>query len=324
MLLRNSFREQRASDQSRLSPMLWLAGVTCFLLGAAGNPSMVARGPADKAQPLVYQVSPARRATIERYVRGNMRAFVDENGVRIFTNVPQNYVGKGYKEITLTFQPITIPGRYQQKQAPAQYVSSDIQELVRYYSQLNGLDEDLVYAVIRVESNFNRYAVSRAGACGLMQLMPGTAADMGVKNIFDPAQNIAGGTQYLAQLLKAFNGNLVLALAGYNAGPENVVRYGGVPPFAETQAYVTRVISQLKHIERYGVNPVYFAKFDQGSRVLRTDKNRKFVVHFASGVSQPVDKVLDEGDEFYYIQFQGQTRRVRKNNIADIQAIDAA
>ncbi len=303
-----------------------LLGIICSLLGAGSSvstPRASKSSEREKAQ-TVHQVNPARRASMERFARGNMRAFVDKNGVRVFTNVPQNYAGKGYKEITLRFEPITVPGRYQQKHAPAQYVSEDIRELVRYYAQLHGLDEALVYAVIRVESNFNRYAVSPAGACGLMQLMPGTASDMGVKNIFDPAQNIAGGTQYLAKLLKAFNGNLVLALAGYNAGPENVVRYGGVPPFAETQAYVTRVVSQLKHNQRHGVSPVYFAKFDHGGRVLRADKSRRYVVHFASGLSQPVDRILDEGDDFYYLQFQGHTRRVRKGNVKEIEAVETA
>lgn len=298
------------------------------LMGAAmpGSPPPVRGSAPNSSHPeteTTRRLSATRRAAAERYERSNMRAFVDKNGVRVFTNRPQNYAGKGYREITLSFEPITIPGRYQQKHAPAQYVSSDIRELVRYYSRLNGLDEDLVYAVIRVESNFNRYAVSRAGACGLMQLMPGTASDMGVKNIFDPAQNIAGGTQYLAKLLKAFNGNLPLALAGYNAGPERVVQYGGIPPFAETRAYVTRVISQLKHNERYGVNPVYFAKFDQNSRILATAHDKKYVVHFYSGLSQPVDRILDEGDDFYYIQFQGQTRRIRKNNVKDIEAVES-
>ena len=112
-----------------------------------------------------------------------------------------------------------------------------------------GVDPALVRAVIHAESSFNPYAVSLKGAQGLMQLMPGTAADMAVNNPFDARQNIRGGTQYLAMLLKQFNGDEKLAAAAYNAGAQNVQKYKGVPPFDETQVYVQRV-AQLR--KRYG------------------------------------------------------------------------
>lgn len=105
----------------------------------------------------------------------------------------------------------------------------------------SGVDPSLLRAVIHAESAFNRYAVSDKGAQGLMQLMPGTAADLGVGDPFDAGQNIRGGADYLAQLLKQFNGDEKLATAAYNAGPQNVAKYKGVPPFDETQLYVQRV-----------------------------------------------------------------------------------
>lgn len=115
--------------------------------------------------------------------------------------------------------------------------SNEIAEAARKY----GVDEAVVRAIIHAESSFNPNALSRVGAQGLMQLMPATARRFGVDNPFDAAQNIHGGVEYLAWLLKRFDGNLTLAAAGYNAGEGNVDKYGGVPPFSETQRYVERV-----------------------------------------------------------------------------------
>jgi hypothetical protein len=110
------------------------------------------------------------------------------------------------------------------------------------------LDPALVRAVIHAESGFNPAARSRKGAIGLMQLMPATAREVGVADALVPTQNIAGGTRYLSGLMRQFGGNLALAVAAYNAGPEAVRKYAGIPPFAETQAYVQRV--QILH-QRY-------------------------------------------------------------------------
>ncbi|WP_262136996.1 lytic transglycosylase domain-containing protein [Pseudomonas sp. Marseille-Q5117] len=117
---------------------------------------------------------------------------------------------------------------------------------------LYGVDRALVRAVIHAESAFRPNAISVAGAQGLMQLMPATAERFAVDNPFDARQNIRGGVRYLAWLLKRFNGNQMLALAGYNAGEASVVEYNGVPPYAETQTYVTRVQSLA---ERYRKQP---------------------------------------------------------------------
>ena len=116
-----------------------------------------------------------------------------------------------------------------------------IREAARRYS----VSFQLVRAVIRAESAFDPLAVSRVGAKGLMQLMPALAKDLGVTDPFDPRQNVMAGTRYLAQLLDAHDGNIELALASYNAGPGNVERYNGVPPFRETQHYIKTITDSL-------------------------------------------------------------------------------
>ena len=117
--------------------------------------------------------------------------------------------------------------------------------LIRAAAEKHGVDEHLITHVIAVESNFNPRATSRKQALGLMQLLPSTAARFSVTNIFDPAENIDAGTHYLKTLLARYSGNVSLALAAYNAGPEAVTRFGGIPPFPETQKYVRTITSQL-------------------------------------------------------------------------------
>jgi soluble lytic murein transglycosylase-like protein len=120
-------------------------------------------------------------------------------------------------------------------------VKPPYRELVEAAAAHYKVDADLIASVIAAESNFDPKAVSRKKARGLMQLMPETAARLGVRNIEDPKENIDAGTRYLRELLQKYNNNLVLALAAYNAGPERIERYGRVPPFAETISYVRRV-----------------------------------------------------------------------------------
>ncbi len=119
-------------------------------------------------------------------------------------------------------------------------------ELIQKYAAQNGLEPSLVQAVIKTESDGNPRCVSSAGAMGLMQLMPENVKEAGIADPFDPEQNIAAGTKQLSGLLSQYHGNLDLALAGYNAGPGNVHKYGGVPPFTETQNYIKRVRAAME------------------------------------------------------------------------------
>jgi soluble lytic murein transglycosylase-like protein len=126
--------------------------------------------------------------------------------------------------------------------ALAAITPASIQDVVQGSSERYRLDPDLVNSVIRAESGFNPHAVSRKGAQGLMQLMPQTASTLGVTNPLDPQANVEGGTRYLRELLERYNFDLIKALAAYNAGPLRVQRYGGVPPYRETRAYVARIV----------------------------------------------------------------------------------
>jgi soluble lytic murein transglycosylase-like protein len=122
--------------------------------------------------------------------------------------------------------------------------TQEIQDLITQEAVSQGVDPALALAQAQAESNFNPNAVSSAGAIGVFQLMPATAAGLGV-DPHDVAQNIQGGVSYLAQMLQKFGGDVTLALAAYNAGPGNVQKYGGVPPFPETQSYISRILSYL-------------------------------------------------------------------------------
>lgn len=142
-------------------------------------------------------------------------------------------------------QPIKTPPPPKPIPSDAHLTAEDLHQLLSKTSAEHHLDEDLLASVVKAESGGYARAVSRAGARGLMQLMPGTARQLGIQDSFAPDQNVQGGTAYLDALLTRYRDNIPLALAAYNAGPEAVDRYRGIPPYRETQAYVARVIHEF-------------------------------------------------------------------------------
>jgi soluble lytic murein transglycosylase len=156
------------------------------------------------------------------------------NGVPYFTDAPRD---EGFKKIPLFSERLRrVPYRLGSVRLPDRYRQT-IQAIAEKY----GIDPALVLAVIKSESDFDPHAVSTKGALGLMQLMPGTAYDMGVTDVLDPRENIEGGTRYLKFLLGMFEGDLDRSIAAYNAGQDAVMKYGDIPPYQETQEYVRRV-----------------------------------------------------------------------------------
>ncbi|MFO0706833.1 MAG: lytic transglycosylase domain-containing protein [Nitrospira sp.] len=161
-------------------------------------------------------------------VQAEIYQYIDANGTISLTNVPTDH---RYRRIA------TQPNRLRPILS-----ERELEPMISRYSQQHQLHPALIRAVIKAESDFDPMAVSRAGAVGLMQLMPQTAVRMDVRDLYDPEDNIGGGTKYLRQLLDRFRGNLPLALAAYNAGEHVVDRYRGLPPIDETRQYVKKVI----------------------------------------------------------------------------------
>jgi len=160
--------------------------------------------------------------------RAEMYQYIDANGAISLTNVPSDMRYRRIDILSNRLHP-TIS-------------EQELEPMISRFSRQHQLHPALIRAVIKAESGFDPHAVSRAGAVGLMQLMPQTAARMDVRDLYDPEDNIGGGTKYLRQLLDRFRGNLPLALAAYNAGEHVVDRYRTLPPFTETRQYVRKVL----------------------------------------------------------------------------------
>jgi soluble lytic murein transglycosylase-like protein len=172
-------------------------------------------------------------------VRADIYRSVDANGVISFTSKAKRgaqLVANDKPKVSAVMPSDSSPERYSRYDA-----------YIRQAATLYQIPEELVRAVIKVESDYDPRALSPANAHGLMQLIPQTAERMMVTDIYDPQQNIYGGVRYLRVLANLFNGDLALTVAGYNAGENAVIRHGGIPPYEETQAYVTRVLAYYRH-----------------------------------------------------------------------------
>lgn len=182
--------------------------------------------------------------------RCDHHAMVDGR-VRLYLSAGQeSYIDFAPEEITALDVVPDLPVAAAQTPAtpssvPAKLTPADIHEMLTHAGTVHNIDVDLLASLVKAESGGNVRAVSRAGAQGLVQLMPTTAATLGVQDSFQPEQNVRGGSAYLDSLLARYHDNVALALAAYNAGPAAVDKYHGIPPYAETRAYVARVIHEF-------------------------------------------------------------------------------
>jgi soluble lytic murein transglycosylase-like protein len=267
--------------------------------------------------------------TSDRWSKKGLAAVVKPDGSVLMTNNPEKYAHRrGYKVVDA--DDVRAPRRTvlatMPKASPAvassgstKHISAEIISHVRHYARVSGLDESLIFAVIHAESNFKVTARSSKGAEGLMQLMPATASMLGVRDTYHAGENIRGGTTYLARLLERFGGDLELALAGYNAGPEKVKEYGGIPPYDETRNFVRKVI-QLRN--DYSGGRVTYAsnrRPEPQAAVASLPQGRasEYLVHFTSGHKQQAQDVLDDGDH-YIIKYRGRSFRVKKTQIQSV------
>jgi soluble lytic murein transglycosylase-like protein len=174
--------------------------------------------------------------------------YVDEDDIVHFTDAPTDKRFKVFLRDLKKDKELRTKLKYAASVNPSEY-----EQLIKTCSDKYGVNQSLVKAVIHAESGYNPNAVSRKGASGLMQLMPGTAKSLKVADRFNPKDNVEGGVKYLRFLLDTFRGDVTLAVAAYNSGLNNVAKYGGIPPFNETRTYVNRVLSYMKTYQENGI-----------------------------------------------------------------------
>ncbi len=211
--------------------------IIASLAAFADTPSPAPLPTAKTSRPGMVYVASLRNGFTLRFDHRSL----DGETSRLYTDARETgYIDIPTEEIaslTLEHLPAPVTVRTPQAASPV-----DLQTVISSASGRTSIDPDLIHSVIRAESGFNTKAVSPKGARGLMQLMPGTAAKLGVQDSFDAQSNVDGGTRYLRELLARYNGDLAKALAAYNAGPHRVEQYHGVPPYRETRAYVSSII----------------------------------------------------------------------------------
>lgn len=210
--------------------------IQAYLLGCA---SLVAISPACVAGETIYQLTDSNGTTLLTNKKSKYSHLKVEKKTYYPDSNIHSYSNWGNSESSV------LPSYSRNRNA--------FDAMIRQAAQTHGISEGLIKAVMHTESGFNVNARSPVGAQGLMQLMPATARRFNVSNAYDPQQNINAGAKYLAWLMKRFNGNTSLALAGYNAGEGNVQKYGGIPPFKETQDYVRRVSSRYSNLYSGGL-----------------------------------------------------------------------
>jgi soluble lytic murein transglycosylase-like protein len=177
--------------------------------------------------------------------------------------------------IVLCVIPLLTSGLYANSQLKTEY-----DNLVQSIAHKFRVEHTLIHSIIRAESNYDRFAVSPKGALGLMQLMPATAIQYGVKNVFDPRENIEGGVKYLKDLIKLYNGNTKLVLAAYNAGQEAVKKYNGIPPYRETKTYISKIMDRFGYDKDFIKGKTIIYKFyDKDGKLWMTDDRAFYLKH---------------------------------------------
>jgi soluble lytic murein transglycosylase-like protein len=177
--------------------------------------------------------------------------------------------------IVLCLVPLLTSDLYANSQLKIEY-----DNLVQSIAQKYRVEHTLIHSIIRAESNYDRFAVSPKGALGLMQLMPATAIQYGVKNVFDPRENIEGGVKYLKDLIKLYNGNTKLVLAAYNAGQEAVKKYNGIPPYRETKNYISKIMDRFGYDKDFIKGKTVIYKFyDKNGKLWMTDDRAFYLKH---------------------------------------------